>query len=84
MLNIRFSFLVLELEGDTMSFWTHEHRASIAKKKRLLGLEGCLKGRHLTPRQRVGLLEIIEIAEDCCLCLCLGLGSSYTFDRSRN
>jgi len=39
-------------------------RAFIAEKKRELALEGDLRGRHLTARERTGLLEIIKLAKD--------------------
>jgi putative transposase len=40
-----------------------KHRAFLAEKKRELGLEGTLKGRHLSIQERVGLMELIEVGE---------------------
>jgi len=37
--------------------------ACVVQKKKALGLEGDLRGRHLTAKERVGLLEIIELAQ---------------------
>ncbi len=40
------------------------NRTWLAEKKRELALEGDLRGRHLTPKERTGLLEIIRVACD--------------------
>lgn len=45
------------------SICSHINGAGLAEKKRSLGLVGDLRGRHLTARERVGLLEIIELAQ---------------------
>lgn len=43
---------------------TKLNRAFLAEKKRELSLEGDLRGRHLTAKERTGLLEIINLALD--------------------
>jgi len=49
--------------GSKRSACSYDAGVVVAEKKRSLGLEGDLRGRHLSAKDRVGLLEIIKIAQ---------------------
>ena len=50
--------------NSTLNSLRSDHRASIAQKKRELGLHGCLKGRHLAKPVRDELLKVILEARE--------------------